>query len=301
MKKIIGLIIISLFTIFNFTNYSLALWKLNSQEKTLIRSTTWKYIDKAFNKYWTHWWIEKLVKIVKKIEILRENFKNRNIKNKEKIFKILECIKIKIKTELWNISSNMLNSKDRALLSSIWIIRQAWVNSKFLDSWVEVYKQGKEKIDTSKWGIIIYYIRFLLEDIRDVSNPKNHVYLKKALYKNWKLSQNKFVAKLWTYINDDLYSIWYDKTNPPKYCYNRVDNSKYKNTKFSWIKSDSLAYVSTSLNELVQKIKDEPNWKFPANKWWDLCQPWNFWVKFYAKQNLTTELLKIPWILNQIK
>ncbi len=309
MKKIISIIVIAIFTTISFINISNAKY-LSSQDEAYIRKATYGFTQKAFQKYWTHKWIEKLVKIIKKIDTLRKNFKNRNIKNKWKVYEILEVIRIKIKNELWKINPNLLTSKDKQLLQSIWIIRNNYASSIFLDNWIEVYKMWKEKIDTSNWWEVIYYIRFFLEDLNDVTNPKNEVYLKKALYKNGKLSQNKFVAKLWVYSPSDLYTIWFDKKthlnytfNPikNKYCYDKIGHSLYKGTRFYWIQSDSLGYISNSINELANKLQSRPNWQFPANELWKMCIPWAFLVKFKANSNFAPAIKQIPAALNRIK
>jgi hypothetical protein len=258
-----------------------------------------KKLENIFIKKWINNWIDRSIRFLYKIDNVKWLLLTK-ARNKEKIKDVLDYIKVKIKVKIWNFNYFALTQKTKFLLWNIWIIRKEWVNSKFLNSWIEVLREWKRKLDMSDWGIKIYYIRFIVPDQNPekIDSDKHMIFLKKAVYKDWKLFQNTHIAKLGNFSwYQHLYKMWFDMNNPPEKNYNRLEHSYYKWTEFSWIRSNSIAYVSKSLPELQEKLKNHPTWKFavtPKNSS-------NFWANFESSNDLVIEIWKIPSKLNIMK
>lgn len=288
MKKIISLLIVSIFLTINFTTSSFA-WNdlVSNNEKTTIDIFVKKYVTKITTKYTTWQIVIKFVNIIKKIDILKEQFKKRtNLSNKEKILQILSIIKIEIKFYLANLKSSELSDDMKTKLGEIGIYKSDIADSIFLENWAEVYKHWNRNIGTKN---VIYYIRLLDNDLDNIDSDKNEVYIKKAIFKNgeFKEGSNTFVAKLWNFTNSDLYSLRHDFQDVPN-CYDAF--REYKWTKYEWI-ADSMLYVSDSYEELISKIKKWKKRSTMLNLEWNMCPQWNQvnkmrWLRFEADQSL---------------
>ncbi len=309
-KKIVSLLIISIFFSLNFWTNSFA-WNdlVTKSEKTKIDIFVKKYVAKVSTKYSQEKVINKFVNIIKKIDILKANFQKRNnITNKEKILQILWIIKVEMKTYLAGLKSSELNDNMKEKLKEIGIIKSNLADSIFLENWVEVYKHWNRDLWNKN---VIYYIRLLNNDLNDLDSDRNEVYLKKAIFipgvwgKAWKFKKNSntFVAKLGTFTNSDLYDLKEDFQNVPN-CYNPF--KEYEWTKYYGI-ADSLLYVSDSYEELIKKIKLMKKKTTMLNLWWNMCPKAGEvnkmrWLKFETNQWITDFLQKdLKSALNKLK
>ncbi len=284
LKRALVILILSFFT-FSVTNISNANSLVSKNEKVQINAFITNYLNNVSKKYNKEKIIIKFVNIIKKIDILKINFQNRqNVANKEKILQILWIIKTEMKIYLGNLDKKSLTKNMKKKLKEVNIIKDWLADSKFLYNWIEVFNQWNNKISTAKWGQVVYFIRLQNNNLDNLSSQKNEVYLKKALWKNKKLSRQTFIARLWYFTNSDLYSIREDFTNPPT-CYDTF--KYYKWTNYNWI-PDSLTYMSKSLDELSKKLKNAGTLTTALNHNWVMCPNPNQvnklrWLKFDVK------------------
>gem|GEM_PF-5423796 len=89
LKRALVILILSFFT-FSVTNISNANSLVSKNEKVQINAFITNYLNNVSKKYNKEKIIIKFVNIIKKIDILKINFQNRqNVANKEKILQIL--------------------------------------------------------------------------------------------------------------------------------------------------------------------------------------------------------------------
>ncbi len=185
----------------------------------------------------------------------------------------------------WTFNNNLIDvensvCKPKPIAENWCEMKKVWTNSVNCNIYQKICKVNNIKL---YW---LYSLSFAHPSWAINSNS-NKVSLIKFDLIDWKIKNKKVIKNLWTF-KSDLYKMDYSYINSPKKCY----NSKFIWTKYEWLKDQHWMYISSSLQELTNKLRSWKSWKYPANYSGSLCNNWNFWTVFTPNNKLIEEINK---------